>query len=367
MKVIRLYCIWLFCASLFSCSAPPTTYTVTGIVPDSNLNGKTIYIYHYDSRKNIDSTVIQENKFTFTGKADTARFCRIDAGREYANFMLENGSITVDIIKHNYSLGTPLNRALTQAFITYDSLENVIRKHQMELNAQYPDQQERLKHQKEYFLNEWKPGMISAMMAHYNANLDNDIAAVILSQVSYYLTMEQLEEALTKANPEIRNRRTLREMEERLENMKKTAVGMPFVDFPGETLTEEKVSISNYVGKGKYTLIDFWASWCGPCRGEMPNLAKIHEQYKGKGLDVISVAVWDKPEASKKAIEELKMNWTQMVNAETTPMKLYGFDGIPFILLLDPQGTIIARDLRGEELKEKIKSCLDPENTEKQK
>lgn len=359
MKATKLFYAWFCCITLFSCSTAPTTYTVTGIVPDSSLNGETIYIYHYDGLKNLDSTIIQDNKFVFTGKADSARFCRIDAGKNYANFILENGNITVDIIKHNYSSGTRLNEALTRAFITYDSLEAVIRQREKEFITQYPDRQERLKHQKEYFLNEWKPTLISAMLVHYDANLDNDIAAVVLMEINYYLSTEQTEVALAKASPIIRNRRILREIATKIENIKQTAVGKPFVDFPGETLTGEKVSISDYAGKGKYTLIDFWASWCGPCRGEMPNLSKIHKQYKDKGLDIISVAVWDKPEASQKAIEELQMDWIQIIDAQTTPMKLYGFDGIPFILLLDPQGTILARDLRGEELKEKIKACLD--------
>lgn len=367
MKIRNLIYTGLCLISLFSCSTGTATYTVTGIVPDSTLNGETIYIYHYDSRKNIDSTIIQNNQFTFVGKADSARFCRIDAGREYANFILENGNITVDIVKHNDSKGTPLNEALSQVFATYDSLEKVIRKHQKELTDRYPDRQECQKHQKEYFLNEWKPAMISAMMAHYDANLDNDIAAVVLMEINYYLTIEQTEAALAKASPAIRNRRTLQDIAERIENMKQTAEGKPFVDFPGETLTGEKVSIADYVGKGKYTLIDFWASWCGPCREEMPNLAKTHEQYKDKGLDVISVAVWDKPESSQKAIEELQMNWTQIINAQTLPMKLYGFDGIPFIILLDPQGIIVARDLRGEELRAKIKACFETENTGTQK
>lgn len=355
----------LCCTSLFACSTIPTTYTVTGIVPDSTLNGKTIYIYHYDSRKKLDTTIIENNKFTFTGTADSARFCRIDAGREYANFILENGNITVDILKHNNPSGTPLNEALTQVFSTYDSLSKVIRKRQQEFASQYPDQQERQKHQKEYFQNEWKPALISAMMAHYDANLDNDIAAVVLLKTDFYLTVEQKEAAIAKASPVIRNRQRLQDMARRIENIKQTSVGKSFANFPAETLTGEKIAFSDYVGKGKYTLVDFWASWCGPCRGEIPNLAKAYKLYHPQGLDVISVAVWDKPESSKKAIEELKMNWIQLINAQTKPMELYGFDGIPFILLLDPQGIIVTRDLRGQDLQEKLKACFESENDKK--
>lgn len=82
--------------------------------------------------------------------------------------------------------------------------------------------------------------------------------------------------------------------------MKATAIGQKFTDFSGKAVDGSEVSLSDYVGKGTYALVDFWASWCGPCRAESPHVAQLYNEYKDKGLTVLGVAVWDKPEHTKK-------------------------------------------------------------------
>ena len=101
-----------------------------------------------------------------------------------------------------------------------------------------------------------------------------------------------------------------------------------------------------------------WASWCGPCRAETPILAEVYNQYKDKGFQVLGVATWDQPKDTKKAIEDLKITWPQILNAQNTPSELYGFNGIPHIILFGPDGTIVARDLRGDALKAKVKEMM---------
>ena len=105
-------------------------------------------------------------------------------------------------------------------------------------------------------------------------------------------------------------------------------------------------------------MVDFWASWCGPCRAETPILAAVYNQYKDKGFQVLGVATWDQPKDTKKAIEDLKITWPQILNAQNTPSELYGFNGIPHIILFGPDGTIVARDLRGDALKAKVKEMM---------
>ncbi|MBO4672815.1 MAG: TlpA family protein disulfide reductase [Bacteroidaceae bacterium] len=136
-----------------------------------------------------------------------------------------------------------------------------------------------------------------------------------------------------------------------------TAEGKMFKDFEAEY--EGKVTkLSDYVGKGKYVLVDFWASWCGPCRAEIPNLIKVYNQYKGEKFEVLGVATWDKPEDTKKAIEQMGIPYPQIMNAQYAGSNAYGISGIPQIILFGPDGKIVKRNLRGEGVEKAVVEAL---------
>ncbi|MCQ2249788.1 MAG: TlpA family protein disulfide reductase [Bacteroidales bacterium] len=136
-----------------------------------------------------------------------------------------------------------------------------------------------------------------------------------------------------------------------------TAEGKMFVDFEAEY--DGKVQkLSDYVGKGKYVLVDFWASWCGPCRQEIPNIIDVYNKYKGDKFDVIGVAVGDDPADTKQAIAEDNIPYNQILNTGDIAATVYGIRGIPHIILFGPDGTILARDLRGGMIEDAVKKAL---------
>ena len=135
-------------------------------------------------------------------------------------------------------------------------------------------------------------------------------------------------------------------------------VGDMFKDFAASSPDGKTVRLSDYVGKGKYILVDFWASWCGPCRGEIPNIKKVYNKYRGPRFDIVSVAVADKKENTLEAIKEEGIVWNNMVDAGQVPVNLYGIEGIPHIVLFGPDGKVVAVDLRGPRIEAAVKKAL---------
>jgi thiol-disulfide isomerase/thioredoxin len=125
------------------------------------------------------------------------------------------------------------------------------------------------------------------------------------------------------------------------------------VEFNGKT-----IRLSDYVGRGKYVLVDFWASWCGPCRQEIPNLIALYERYKDKEFLVLGVAVQDKIEDSQKAISDMQIPYPQILNSEKIATNIYGIDALPETILFAPDGTIIARGLHGKDIDNQLQKLF---------
>lgn len=131
-----------------------------------------------------------------------------------------------------------------------------------------------------------------------------------------------------------------------------------YIDFEVVQPDGQTVKLSDFVGKGKYILVDFWASWCGPCREEIPHLKDIWYEFKGEKFDIVGAPVFDKAKNTLDAVEEFKIPWKQILDVPESVPESYGFDYIPYIILIGPDGTILERDLRGEAVRAAVKKYL---------
>ena len=273
--------------------------------------------------------VAPDGFFTISGQIDKPieAYLVIDVivpggtGQSSALFVLEKGEISVnDCIKGDIQ-GTPLNDAVYNEVTFLEQSKETLEfkiEHACAFIEQY-------KHTPAVAM------LLSGLSAHGVFTMEETLAIINASDKLIF------ESPIVHAYAS-----SIKGQLNRTKSSMVTGEGKMFVDFEVE-YNGQVQRLSDYVGKGNYVLADFWASWCRPCRHDIPEVIALYEEYKDRGLVVLGVTVNDKPENTIKAIRDLKIPYPQIMNGGQLTTEPYGIDAIPHVILFGPDGTIIKR------------------------
>ena len=329
-------------------------------------NGKTVYLIDELTEKKIDSVVVADGKFSFSGTADKDALMAVKTKNSHWESQFFNDGMPVSINLNDSTLkGSPQNERLTKinyemeqprkrfSAKTANLTKTEIEAHADELSAEMNKMITELTNRANRAFNEERNSLIPVAFAGYYF-LENGVEAydeLVKQQVAFV------------NHPYLKKMRDEVEKETRPTDGEKMAfIGQQYTDLEMPDPDGKMHKISELVGEGKYVLVDFWASWCGPCRAEMPNVLEAYNRFHDKGFEVIGVSFDQKKEAWVKAIGQLKMPWLQISDLKRwgcAAAPIYKIDAIPDNILIDPQGKIIDRGLRGKTLHTKLEKLLE--------
>lgn len=318
-----------------------------------------LYAHDYNTRTNIDSAVVVDGSLRIVGSYDDNALVRIEGGRYFSNCVIDTLAV-LDFETHWPSDGSELNRRLRDFCAAYGAIDEELGKFSRELDSHGFGGEEKIEIYRRLYKRR-RPEFIK-LCSDVIAGNDNGVGTSAVMKLGNFWDLEpdEWDSIYVHMPAKLKATDIVTRFNDRFTNMRKTMVGMPFVDFEAQTPEGTQGRLSDYVGKGRWILVDFWASWCGPCRQEAAEVLKpLYAKYGSRDdFGILGVGIWDSPEKLGKAISDLGYEWPQLFDGSTGLMSLYGFDGIPMIILFAPDGTIAGRNLRGDGLVKAVENAL---------
>ena len=342
-------------------------YTVRGTIGKLNAPAKVYLVYGLQL---LDSVTLKNGAFELRGTTDRPKIAQLVVQRagklkdgyslssNRTRIFLEPGPVvvtTADSLPNANFTGSQLTTDYQKLIASFKPIEAKVAaiiagaEKASPQQQQDPAFQEHLQAQFQVTNKEYQRGYAAFIKANPTSWVSLDAMPEAVGIVPQYAELESLYNALS---PTLQSTPEGQRYKQLLHDIKAVAIGAQAPDFTQQTLDGKQVSLTDY--RGKYVLVDFWASWCGPCRQENPTVTKVYNEFKNKNFDILAVSLDEKKGNWLKAVQEDQLAWTQAVDLrgfESDIARRYHIQAIPQNFLVDPTGRIVAANLRGDELR----------------
>lgn len=351
--------------------ADKNAYTISGT---TDLADST-YVYlkevsFAETQQTLDSALVIGGKFEMKGSATQPQYRVLMGESLVAPVVVEPGNILVDLVQNKVS-GTVLNdklQAFNDELAVARAKSDEARKAFGELiNSKYADLKEQPKEipadikELQDKIKAASDAEVVIVKDFINGNMDNILGQYTFVYENRRFTTDEQKEFISKLRPDMQEIPVVANLSKHIAALDNTAIGAKFTDLKAKDVEGKDIALADFAGKGKVVLVDFWASWCPPCRADMPELVKMYKEYQGKDFEIVGISL-DKEHADwVKGIKDLNITWPQISDLkfwESDLAATYGVRSIPHTVLIDKDGTIAARGLRGEELATKIAEMM---------
>ena len=343
-------------ALLTACQS--SSYKINGTA-EGLADGDTLFITHdLESGTPSDTIILKDGRFTASGKADSTALCMVYSASNNeinAPFFMEPGDISITLKQEPGGSrvgGTTCNdqwQQLNDSVMVIGKEINKIAEHIYGSTVTEEEQQKGMEQ-----IEGLNKRFSNLVVRTAEKNIDNEFGYFLLTYYPEELIDNNTRARLIKQLPsDMQQRPAIKEMEQLIARSAQTAEGNAISDFTQKALDDQDVSLMEEVKKNRITVIDFWASWCGPCRQEMPFMVQLYDKYQSKGFGIIGISLDNDKDAWQQATDALGVKWPQMSDLkgwENEIAQYFNVNSIPHTIVVDQKCTILRRGLRGEAL-----------------